>query len=269
MFLPQRPYLSPGTLRDQIIYPHTESDMHDSSRGDSELEQILLDVRLGYLPTREGGFDTRKTWKDVLSGGEKQRISFARLLYHAPAFAVIDEGTSAVSSDVEGLLYETLKSRGVTLITISTRASLKRYHDYVLTLGLGEQGDAWDMQKIGTESEKDGVEKEIAELKERLTKVEEWKRRKKEIENELAQVWVDGGTVLEAPTYVKDEQNIVDDEQEGEEVALSDTETERGREEEHEDEHHDAGTDGYGTDTQEFVTPAATPMERRSPSMNP
>ncbi|THW88886.1 ABC transporter transmembrane region 2 [Aureobasidium pullulans] len=266
MFLPQRPYLSPGTLRDQVIYPHTEFDMRASSRSDAELEQILEDVRLGYLPSREGGFDTRKTWKDVLSGGEKQRISFARLLYHSPAFAVIDEGTSAVSSDVEGLLYETLKNRGVTLLTISTRASLKKYHDFVLTLGLGEQGDEWEMQKIGTESEKDSVEKEIAELKERLSQVGEWKRRKAEIEDELAKVWVEGVGVLEADEYGDEGEEVEvleEEEEEGEEVALSDTETERaGGEGEVQD---DAATDGYGTDTQEFVTPAATPMERASP----
>ncbi|KAI5255204.1 ABC transporter transmembrane region 2 [Aureobasidium subglaciale] len=265
MFLPQRPYLSPGTLRDQIIYPHTEFDMRASSRRDSELEQILTDVRLGYLPTREGGFDTRKTWKDVLSGGEKQRISFARLLYHAPAFAVIDEGTSAVSSDVEGLLYETLKQRGVTLLTISTRASLKRHHDFVLTLGLGAQGDEWEMQRIGTESEKDSVEKEIAELRERLEKVEGWRRRKEEIEDELAKVWVEGGEELEVRDFEKEEGD--GGEGEGEEVAFSDTETERGRDVEgrgHEGE-SDAGTDGYCTDGQEFVTPAATPFGPGSP----
>ncbi|KAI7583239.1 ABC transporter transmembrane region 2, partial [Hortaea werneckii] len=108
MFLPQRPYLSPGTLRDQVIYPHTELDMRESSSGrhttDSDLQTILSEAKLPYLPSREGGWDTRKNWKDVLSGGEKQRISLARLLYHEPRYAIIDEGTSAVSSDVEGLL---------------------------------------------------------------------------------------------------------------------------------------------------------------------
>ena len=271
MFLPQRPYLSPGTLRDQIIYPHTEPDMRANSRRDSELEAILADVRLAYLPSREGGFDTRKTWKDVLSGGEKQRISFARLLYHSPSFAVIDEGTSAVSSDVEGLLYETLKNRGVTLLTISTRASLRKYHDYVLTLGLGMNGDEWEMQKIGTESEKDSVEKEIAELKDRLTHVEAWKKRKAEIEAELAEVWVQGGSILETPEFAEEEGvedakaeevEVLDEEQDGEEVALSsETETERAASEVGGD------GDGYNTDnTQDlFVTPAATPMERGSP----
>jgi ATP-binding cassette subfamily D (ALD) long-chain fatty acid import protein len=114
MFLPQRPYLSTGTLRDQVIYPHTEVDMKESGRRDLELGKILEEARLGYLPDREGGWDTKKVWKDVFSGGEKQRMGIARLLYHEPRYAFIDEGTSAVSSDVEGLLYERAKAKGIS-----------------------------------------------------------------------------------------------------------------------------------------------------------
>jgi ATP-binding cassette subfamily D (ALD) long-chain fatty acid import protein len=114
MFLPQRPYLSTGTLRDQVIYPHTEIDMKELGRRDIELSQVLEDARLGYLPDREGGWDTRKDWKDVLSGGEKQRMAIARLLYHEPRYAFVDEGTSAVSSDVEGIMYEKAKARGIS-----------------------------------------------------------------------------------------------------------------------------------------------------------
>ena len=139
MVLPQRPYLSIGTLRDQVIYPHNEIDMRESGRSDRELKTVLEAVRLGYLPDREGGWDTRKEWKDVLSGGEKQRMAFARLLYHEPRFAIIDEGTSAVSSDVEGLLHETCKARGITIVIVSTRVSLKKYCAYNLTLGLEDE----------------------------------------------------------------------------------------------------------------------------------
>ncbi|KAL9053807.1 MAG: hypothetical protein Q9162_004526 [Coniocarpon cinnabarinum] len=222
MFIPQRPYLSTGTLRDQVIYPHTALEMRESGRSDAELRQILEDARLGYLPDREGGWDTRKEWKDVLSGGEKQRMGFARLLYHEPRYAVLDEATSAVSSDVEGLLYETAKNRDITLITISTRASLKRYHTFLLTMGvppetamaaksssrpsspvpLGEEeGYTYHLQRIGTASEVRSVERELVELRERLGKVEEWKRRKAEIESELGEVWVAGGEKLEGAVY--------------------------------------------------------------------
>ena len=205
MFLPQRPYLSIGTLRDQVIYPHSEMDMRDHGRRDHELSRVLEEVRLGYLPDREGGWDCRKEWKDVLSGGEKQRMAMARLIYHEPRYAFIDEGTSAVSSDVEGLLYEKAKERGITLITISTRVSLKKYHTYNLSLGLGDEGVDWEFERIGTEEERVGVEREVIELREKLNKVEEWKRRREEIEAELAKVWVDGeeeSGELPPPSYV-------------------------------------------------------------------
>ncbi|KAI9663892.1 MAG: hypothetical protein M1821_007382 [Bathelium mastoideum] len=207
MFVPQRPYLSLGTLRDQVIYPHTEVDMRSEGRRDGELAAVLEEARLGYLPEREGGWDTRKEWKDVLSGGEKQRMGIARLLYHEPRYAFLDEGTSAVSSDVEGLLYERAKAKGITLITISTRASLKRYHTYTLTLGLGDTGEDWEFQRIGTAQEKSSVEKELQEIRDRLSKVEEWKRRREEIDCELAQVWVEGGEQLPPPLYGEKEVN--------------------------------------------------------------
>lgn len=200
MFVPQRPYLSVGTLRDQVIYPHTEIDMHERGVSDTELLTILQDARLGYLPSREGGWDSRKEWKDVLSGGEKQRMAIARLLYHEPNYAFLDEGTSAVSSDVEGLLYEQAKHRGITLITISTRASLKKYHTFHLALGLGTEGEEWAFERIGTEKEKLGVERELQELRKRLGKVDEWKQRREEIEKELNRVWVADGA-LEPPPY--------------------------------------------------------------------
>lgn len=189
MFLPQRPYLSVGTLRDQVIYPHTEIEMREAGKNDHHLQEVLDAARLGYLVNREGGWDTRKEcWKDVLSGGEKQRIGLARLYYHEPRYAFLDEGTSAVSSDVEGLLYETAKDRGITLITISTRASLKKYHTYNLVLGLGEESYDWEFNKIGTESEKAGVQKEVHELEEKLDQVPQWQQRLKQIEDELNQV---------------------------------------------------------------------------------
>lgn len=79
------------------------------------------------------------------------------------------------------------------LITISTRASLKKYHTFNLTFGLGESGEEWEYERIGTEKEKMHVERELQELREQLAQVDEWKRRHEEIEAELAKVWVAGG----------------------------------------------------------------------------
>merc|ERR1712144_175259 len=184
MFLPQRPYLSVGTLRDQVIYPDGEIEMRDRGRRDIELKRILEEARLGYLPDREGGLDTRKEWKDVLSGGEKQRMGLARLFYHQPKFGVLDECTSAVSTDVEGQMYQHAKDLGITLITISHRPSLTKYHQKLLRL-TGEHG-GWEISTIGTAEERMSFEKEKEALQNRLKDVDGWKDRLKEIEQELA-----------------------------------------------------------------------------------
>lgn len=63
-----------------LTSPHTYAEMKARGRTDSELVAILEHVHLAYLPGREGGWETRKEWKDVLSGGEKQRMGMARLL---------------------------------------------------------------------------------------------------------------------------------------------------------------------------------------------
>ena len=91
---------------------------------------------------------------------------------------------------MEGLLYETCKSAGMTLITISTRLSLKKYHTYQLTLGtrnvgrVGE-GQGWEFDRIGTESERRSVERELEELKAVLKKMDGLEKRKEVVEREL------------------------------------------------------------------------------------
>jgi ATP-binding cassette subfamily D (ALD) long-chain fatty acid import protein len=70
-------------------------------------------------------------------------------------------------------------------------------------MGLGESGDEWQFQRIGTSAEKSSVEKELAELRERLAKVEEWKERRHEIEDELNRVWTSGGEELPPPAYAE------------------------------------------------------------------
>jgi len=184
MFLPQRPYLSLGSLRDQIIYPDSWPDMQARGLADEDLLDILTHVHLSYLPSREGGLDTRKEWKDVLSGGEKQRMGLARLFYHQPKFGVLDECTSAVSTDVEGQMYQHAKDLGITLITISHRPSLTKYHQKLLRL-TGEHG-GWEISTIGTAEERMSFEKEKEALQNRLKDVDGWKDRLKEIEQELA-----------------------------------------------------------------------------------
>lgn len=131
-YIPQRPYMTLGTLRDQIIYPHTHAEMRRRGRTDEDLCGFLELVQLSYLQVREKGLDAVEDWIDVLSGGEKQRIAMARLFYHGPQFAILDECTSAVSVDVEGSMYQYCKKVGITLFTVSHRKSLWQHHDFYL-----------------------------------------------------------------------------------------------------------------------------------------
>lgn len=131
-YIPQRPYMTLGTLRDQIIYPHTHEEMKRRGHVDSDLLRYLELVQLPYLQARERGLDAVEDWIDVLSGGEKQRVAMARLFYHSPQFAILDECTSAVSVDVEGSMYQYCKKVGITLFTVSHRKSLWKHHEYFL-----------------------------------------------------------------------------------------------------------------------------------------
>ena len=132
-YIPQRPYLPNGSLRDQVIYPNTIADMKKKGQKDEDLLKIMENVRLTHVVARESdGWDSLNDWADVLSGGEKQRIAMARLIYHKPLYAILDECTSAVSVDVEGHLYTYMKEMGITLITVSHRETLWKYHDYLL-----------------------------------------------------------------------------------------------------------------------------------------
>ncbi|XP_055384994.1 ATP-binding cassette sub-family D member 3 [Condylostylus longicornis] len=131
-YIPQRPYMTLGTLRDQIIYPHSHEEMIRRGKTDKDLLLYLEIVQLTYVQSRENGLNAIEDWIDVLSGGEKQRIAMARLFYHNPQFAILDECTSAVSVDVEGSMYQYCKETGISLFTVSHRKSLWKHHEYYL-----------------------------------------------------------------------------------------------------------------------------------------
>jgi len=150
-YIPQRPYLSIGTLRDQIIYPHTLEQFRKSGKTDKDLLLHLKSVSLENIVERnKEGLDFVDDWTDVLSGGEKQRVAMARLFYHKPQFAILDECTSQVSVDVEGFMYNHCKDLEITLFTVSHRKTLWKYHEFVLKFdGVGH----YDFDKMKLEDQ--------------------------------------------------------------------------------------------------------------------
>ena len=130
MFLPQRPYMIPGTLRAQLEYPGA-----GKAPTDEDLRTILATVNLEALPDRvDGDFDRDADWVNMLSLGEQQRLSFARLLIKKPAIAFLDESTSALDEPNEERLYAYLKKHRYTFISVGHRSTLMKHHDRVLRI---------------------------------------------------------------------------------------------------------------------------------------
>lgn len=184
-FLPQKPYMVLGTLREQLLYPtwsnfpvtsgtketgsppflmrlhsmgSTRSGMEKPTTDD--LVKLLEDVRLGYLLSRFNGLDTTCEWSSVLSLGEQQRLAFARLLLSQPDLVLLDESTSALDEANESYLYHLIDSVGTTYISVGHRSSLFRYHKRVLKISPPNRGSAernWHVESISQETQSNTV----------------------------------------------------------------------------------------------------------------
>jgi len=129
LFLPQRPYMIIGTLREQLIYPSLEKEITEE-----ELQNILNLVNLPHLSDKFGGFEVEKDLGEVLSLGEQQRVAFARVLSNQPQYAILDEATSALDANNEANLYQHLLETNTTFISVGHRDSLKTYHQILLQI---------------------------------------------------------------------------------------------------------------------------------------
>ena len=140
LFLPQKPYMILGTLRQQLLYPNASSQISDK-----QLHQVLQQVNLADLSDKVGGLDVELSWSDVLSLGEQQRLAFARLLLSKPNYAILDEATSALDVHNEKRLYQLLQQSQTTIVSVGHRPSLLQYHQQVLQI-LGQS--RWQLSSV-------------------------------------------------------------------------------------------------------------------------
>lgn len=142
LVLPQQPFLSLGSLREQLLFPAAAENTTTSER---ELRLVMQEVGLTALAERHPDLAQEEDWSRVLSGGEQQRIGFARLLLRRPALAILDEASSALDLRAEAVLYGRLVAAGPTLVSVGHRPSLRAFHHWELAL---EGGGGWRLAPI-------------------------------------------------------------------------------------------------------------------------
>ncbi|KAK4285601.1 hypothetical protein QN277_002277 [Acacia crassicarpa] len=178
-FVPQRPYMILGTLRQQLLYPtwadyaiptsdsaesksmlpfFMRSPNYDSKNEEQpryptsdELTKVLEDVHLGYLLSRFS-LDSIHEWSSVLSLGEQQRLAFARILLLRPRLVLLDESTSALDEPNEFYLYQKIGAVGITYISIGHRQTLCGYHNRILrisSMNINNEEPNWCIEPIG------------------------------------------------------------------------------------------------------------------------
>lgn len=127
-FVPQKPYVPLGTLRHALAYPESGANIPDD-----KLTAVLTKVGLG---TFAGELDVADQWAQRFSGGEQQRLAFARAFLAEPAVIFLDEATSALDESSEAELYRMLREAPwrPTIVSVGHRSTLRAFHDAVLVL---------------------------------------------------------------------------------------------------------------------------------------
>ena len=127
MFIPQKPYIPLGSLREALLYPGKKP------LSDEELLYLLDLCQIGYLRDK---LDLVADWSHVLSVGEQQRLAFVRAHIQEPKWLFLDEATSALDEDTEAAMYALLaeRLRQTTLVSIGHRSTLNKYHELMLVI---------------------------------------------------------------------------------------------------------------------------------------
>lgn len=125
MFVPQKPYLPLGSLRQALLYPGNKP------MADTEIIKLMKLCQIGYLANK---LDVVADWSHVLSVGEQQRLAFVRAHIQRPLWLFLDEATSALDEDTEAKMYELLEGNleGSTVVSVGHRSTLNKYHKQVL-----------------------------------------------------------------------------------------------------------------------------------------
>ncbi|WP_083748508.1 ABC transporter ATP-binding protein/permease [Pelomonas sp. KK5] len=131
MFVPQKSYIPAGTLKEALCYPKSVDQFSDEA-----CRRALVACR---LPQLVGELHDSARWAHRLSGGEQQRLAFARVLLARPGFIFLDEATSALDNPTEAALYTALGEQlgEAAVISVAHRATLEKYHDQALELAQG------------------------------------------------------------------------------------------------------------------------------------
>ncbi|MGH8796395.1 MAG: ATP-binding cassette domain-containing protein [Caldimonas sp.] len=143
MFVPQRPYLPEGTLRDALAYPHAVDAFAPRA-----FETAALQAGLGRYAEL---LDAPRRWSDILSPGEQQRVHFARVLLQQPDWVFLDESTSALDETAERELYRQLRAAlpATTVVSVGHRSTLTALHDQTWSLaGAGPQPGTVDPAEV-------------------------------------------------------------------------------------------------------------------------
>jgi putative ATP-binding cassette transporter len=129
MYLPQKPYMAPGLLREQLL-----EGFGCSPQSDERINDVLREMKIEKIVLRVGGLDATKDWMAVLSPGELRLMSFARLVLAQPAFAFLDVGVSGLDDYWVHTLYRALSKTRTVYISIGENEALRIYHDVELIL---------------------------------------------------------------------------------------------------------------------------------------
>ncbi len=142
MFLPQKPYMMLGTLREQILCGNATCAVVSPER----LNEVIRDARLESVVSRVGGLDVERDWANTLSLGEQRQIAVARLLIANPRYAFLDMAVNAVDPEQRAYFERLLSKTPITFISVSDDRTLRDISDLVLELG--EEGK-WTLKEGG------------------------------------------------------------------------------------------------------------------------